>query len=142
MMPDQKDRKGEESMIIVGYDGSKVAEEVLALAKKHAKGFGWKVVIITSMKGGADIPRDDFIKAEKLLARAEADFKDEEIPCETHLSVRGLEPGEDLVKFAEETGAREILIGVKRRSKVGKLLFGSNAQYTILNAPCPVVSIR
>ncbi|MFZ1202247.1 MAG: universal stress protein [Desulfobacterales bacterium] len=36
----------------------------------------------------------------------------------------------------------QIFIGIKHRSKVGKLLFGSNAQHVILNAPCPVVTVR
>jgi nucleotide-binding universal stress UspA family protein len=36
----------------------------------------------------------------------------------------------------------EIIIGIEKRSKVGKLLFGSNAQYIILEAPCPVVSVK
>lgn len=53
-----------------------------------------------------------------------------------------MEPGEDLVTFAGEHGVEEIIIGVKRRSRVGKLLFGSNAQYVILNADCPVVTVR
>jgi len=34
------------------------------------------------------------------------------------------------------------VVGVRRRSKVGKLLIGSTAQHVILNAPCPVVSIK
>jgi len=36
----------------------------------------------------------------------------------------------------------EIIVGVKRRSKVGKLLMGSTAQYVILQAPCPVVTVK
>jgi nucleotide-binding universal stress UspA family protein len=35
-----------------------------------------------------------------------------------------------------------IIIGVKRRSKVGKLLFGSNAQYVIIKADCPVTTVK
>ena len=63
-------------------------------------------------------------------------------PCETHLLMRGRTPCEDLVWFAEENQVEEIVIGVKRRSKVGKMVFGSTAQYVILNAPCPVVSVK
>ena len=47
-----------------------------------------------------------------------------------------------VVQFAKDTGIDEIVIGIKRRSKVGKLLFGSTAQYTILNANCPVLTIK
>jgi nucleotide-binding universal stress UspA family protein len=53
-----------------------------------------------------------------------------------------LDAGEDLVKLADEKKVDEIIIGVRRRSKVGKLIFGSTAQYVILNAPCPVVSVK
>ena len=129
-------------MIIVGIDDSKVSQEVLKLAAKHAKAFNAAIVLVTSMKGGPDVPRQEFVQAEKTLSKAEEFFQGADIACEGHMSVRGLEPGEDIVKFAEEKNAEQIVIGVKRRSKVGKLLFGSNAQYVILNAPCPVLTIR
>ncbi len=128
--------------ILVGYDGSKVAADALELAKKHAKVFDAKVFIVTSMVGGPDVLRDDFEKAEKDLDFAKTAFKKEEIPCEARLSVRGLEPGEDLVQFAEENKIDQIIVGIRRRSKVQKLVFGSNAQYVILEAPCPVLSVK
>ncbi len=129
-------------MIIVGIDDSKVTQEVLKLAAKYARAFNATIVLVTSMKGGPDVPRREFVLAEKVLSKAEVYFQEADIACEAHMSVRGLEPGEDIVRFAEEKKAQQILIGVKRRSKVGKLLFGSNAQYVILNAPCPVLTIR
>ena len=53
--------------------------------------------------------------------------------------ISGLDSGEDIVEFAKQNKADEIIIGIRRKSKVGKLMFGSTAQYVILNAPCPVV---
>lgn len=128
--------------ILVGYDGSKVANDALKLAKQHAKAFDGKVHIVTSMEGGPEVPREDFEKAEKDLNYAKVAFKKEGIAHEAHLSVRGLSAGEDLVKYAKENQIDEIFIGVQRRSKVGKLVFGSTAQYVILEAPCPVLTIK
>jgi len=56
--------------------------------------------------------------------------------------ISGLDFGEDIVEFAEQNKADEIIIGIRRKSKVGKLIFGSTAQYVILNASCPVVSVK
>ena len=66
----------------------------------------------------------------------------EKIPYETHLVISGLESGEDLVQFAEQNNADEIIIGIRKRSRLEKLVFGSTAQHVIFNAPCPVVSLK
>ena len=128
--------------IVVGYDGSRVSTDVIRIAKLHARVFDAKLYLIHSMKGGPEHTREDFENAERELGRAHKQLSDDSIPSEPRLLVRGLTPGEDLVKFAEDHKSSEIIIGVHRRSRVGKALFGSTAQYVILNAPCPVLTVR
>ena len=128
--------------ILVGYDGSNVAQEAVSTAAKHAAVFNSEIILVHSMAGGPEVPREDFEKAESNLEQGKNPLLDKKIPCKSILSVRGLEAGEDLVKLADENKVDEIIIGVRRRSKVGKLLMGSTAQYVILKAHCPVVSVK
>jgi nucleotide-binding universal stress UspA family protein len=128
--------------IMVGYDRSNVAKEAVALAKKHAKAFDGKLYLLTSLAQSPELQLEDIQKAEHELERFRVSFKEDGIPCETHAIVSSLTAGEDLVQFAQENEIDEIVIGVRRRSKVGKLLFGSNAQYIILQATCPVVAVK
>jgi nucleotide-binding universal stress UspA family protein len=128
--------------MMVCYDGSNVAKAALDLAKKHAKAANAKIYLLTSMENGPQVTLREFENAGKDLKDAKITVRKDDIPCEAHLSERGLEPGEDLVKYAGEHQIDQIFIGVRRRSKVGKLIFGSTAQYVILNAPCPVVTVR
>ncbi len=128
--------------ILVGYDGSNVSKEAVSLAEQHAVTFKAEIIIAHSMVGGPEVPRKDFQIAENNIEHEKIRLLDNNVSCESVLSVRGLQAGEDLVLLAKENNVDEIIIGVRRRSKVGKLLFGSTAQYVILTAPCPVVSVR
>jgi nucleotide-binding universal stress UspA family protein len=128
--------------ILVGYDGSNAAKEALNLAVKHAKAFQAAVHVVTSHVGGGAEHVEDIETAERELEYAQKLFDAEGIPCETHLLIRGLTPGEDLVEFAQEEQIDQIMVGVKKRSKVDKLVFGSTCQFVILNAPCPVLAVK
>ena len=128
--------------ILVGYDGTNSAKEALNLAKSHAKTFGASVEVVTSMQKGTESERKEIEQAERGLEYAKSLLEDADLTCNTHLLIRGLSSGEDLVEFANENQIEEIIVGVKRRSKVGKLLMGSTAQYVILQANCPVVTVK
>jgi nucleotide-binding universal stress UspA family protein len=128
--------------ILVGYEKSAVAEEALDLAKKHAKAFDAKVYLLTSLTRSHELQLEDIQKSERELEHLRTQFTAEGIACETHAIVSAMSPGEELVQFATENEIDEIVIGVRRRSKVGKLLFGSNAQYVILQAECPVLAVK
>ena len=128
--------------ILVGYDGSKGAEAALREAQKHAKVFKADIDILTSLEQSSTLDKSDIEKAESELEYVRTPFNIDDIPCETHVVVNYLTPGEDLVQFVKDREIDELIVGVKRRSKVGKLIFGSNAQYIILMAPCPVVAVK
>ena len=128
--------------ILVGYDGSKVSEDAVALAQKHGQAFKADVHIITSLEQGPDLKKEDIDRAESKLERLKAPFRSDGISCETHAVVSVQSTGEDLVRFVKDNAIDEIIIGVRRRSKVGKLVFGSTAQYVILEAPCTVVAVK
>ena len=128
--------------IMVGYDGSNVSKEALELAKKHAKAFNAKVYVVRSLAQSREMKLEDIQNAEQELENIRRSFRDEGIGCKTEAIVSSISPGEDLVQFAQEKEVDEIVIGVRRRSKVGKLIFGSNAQYIILMARCPVVAVK
>jgi nucleotide-binding universal stress UspA family protein len=128
--------------LLVGFDGSNPAKEALALAITHAKAFNASIDIVTSMETGTMEEAEAIEKANKQLEYLKESTQNQGIQADTHLLIRGMKPGEDVVKFAKQNKTDTIFIGLKRRSKVGKLLFGSNAQYIILKAPCPVMTVR
>ena len=128
--------------ILVGYKGTNVGQDLLTLAAEHARAFKATVLVVTSMRDGGEEKQAEINDAETNLEKARKFFKDQDIDCQTHLLIRGFEPGEDLVSFANEKQVDEIILGVKSRSKVGKLLFGSTAQAVILQATCPVISVK
>ena len=49
---------------------------------------------------------------------------------------------DDVIAAAEETGAELIVIGVRRRSPVGKMLMGSDSQRILLQADCNVLAVK
>ena len=129
--------------IVVGYDGSNAAKDALRLARTHGKAFdNAGVFVLRSISGRSSEDAEDIKDAEGDLEYAEKLFKEAGIPCETHLLVRGLSAAEDIIQFAEDNKADEIIVGVRRRSRVGKALFGSTARRVIMEAPCPVVTVR
>jgi nucleotide-binding universal stress UspA family protein len=52
------------------------------------------------------------------------------------------DPADELIRTAERADAEFIVIGLRRRSPVGKLLLGSNAQKVLLDASCAVLAVK
>jgi nucleotide-binding universal stress UspA family protein len=128
--------------ILVGYNGSAESKSAVRLAGELAKPLGARVLVMTSMEGGPrELPKE-ITAAETHLNEARDIMRAGGVSCDVFQSVRGLSPGEDLVEYAKENGVDMIVVGVEKRSKTQKILLGSTAQFIILKAPCPVLTVK
>jgi len=128
--------------ILVSYSGTKESEAALELAKKHAKIFEAKLVVVFSSEGGKGEKPEEINKIENDLESIQKDISKDGIECEVEQLVRGLTPGEDIVLFAQENDIEQIYVGIRKKSRTSKLILGSTAQYIILKAKCPVTSVK
>lgn len=129
--------------LLVAYNGSPPSQRALDLACEKAKGNPDALIyVVTSMEGGSSETLEDIREVEEKLERAKDYLLQLHITCETLQLARGLTPGEDLVKFAEDNGVDHIFIGIEKKSRTRKLLLGSTAQFIILRGPCPVTTTK
>lgn len=128
--------------IVVAYRRSKLSMKMIEKAIEHAKTFNGSIFLVTSLQGGSKQDIKEVDEARDGLEHAKSVVEKEGIPCETHMLVHGLSAGEDIVDFAKEKKADEIIVGVQKKSKVGKFLMGSTAQHIILSAHCPVIAVK
>lgn len=128
--------------IVVGYIPKPEGRAALRRAAEEAKLRGARLVVIHSEHGGRDLDDDEARKRDVELEQVRAQLADAGVEAEVRQLVRGLDVAEDLIAVAQESAADFIVIGLRRRSPVGKLILGSNAQRILLDAPCPVLAVK
>jgi nucleotide-binding universal stress UspA family protein len=128
--------------ILVGYVPRAEGRAALRRGAEEAKLRRTKLVVINSNRGGRDLTSEEAASHETELAEVRSQLDSEGIENEVRQLVRGNEPADDLIAVAEEVGADFIVIGLRRRTPVGKLIMGSNAQRILLEAPCPVLAVK
>ena len=128
--------------IVVGFVATKEGRAALKRAAEECVLRGTKLVVISSHRGGKDFDADEARMFEVELARVEKLLDDRGLQHEVRQLIRGNDPAEDLISVAEEENADFIVIGLRRRSPVGKLILGSNAQRILLDASCPVLAVK
>ena len=121
--------------IVVGYIPTKEGAAALARAGEEAVLRGADLVVINSNRDGAGDDSEE-------LDRLGSELKAQGVTVTVRQLIRGNEPAEDLIAVAGEIEAELIVIGLRRRTPVGKLILGSNAQRILLDAPCPVLAVK
>jgi nucleotide-binding universal stress UspA family protein len=128
--------------VVVGYVPKPEGEAALATAISEAKLRGCKLVVVNSHRGGNEFDQDKARAADGDLETVRQTLDASGVDYDIRQLVRGFEPAEDLISLAEANSAELLVIGLRRRSPVGKLILGSNAQRILLDAHCPVLAVK
>lgn len=128
--------------VVVGFVPTNEGRAALRRAAEEALMRSTRLVVISSSRGGRDLSSDDVARHDAELATVRRELTDAGVDHEVRQLVRGHEPAEDLIAAALDVAADVIVIGLRRRTPVGKLILGSNAQRILLESPCPVLAVK
>ena len=126
--------------VLVGYLPTPEGEAAFTAALDEARRRSERLVLLNSPKSGAPVSADVAPDAavQEMSSRAAA----ASVELEVRQSAHSGEVAEEVLRVAEETDASVIVIGLRKRSPVGKLLMGSSAQRILLDADRPVLAVK
>ena len=127
--------------VVVGWVRSPEGQAAVEAAVEETRRRNGRLVLVHSSRGGHENPAT-VVELRDALEELETRLRGEGLQVAVHDYVRGKDPADDLIEVAEKEGAALIVIGLRRRTPVGKLLLGSNAQEILLRADCPVLAVK
>lgn len=125
--------------VVVGYIATAEGRAALDAAVAQARTLAVPLVVILSERGHRfGEQRDLGEEADEVRGMLEGSG----VTVDVRQTTRGRDVAEDIIAAAQGEHAQLIVIGLRRRSPVGKLILGSNAQRILLDAPCPVLAVK
>ncbi|TCM38219.1 universal stress protein [Kribbella sp. VKM Ac-2568] len=126
--------------ILVGYVPTAEGEAALDAAAAEAKLRGASVLLLNTSRGDSYIDTRYANQAE--LDAAQARLRELGVEVTIQQAVSSGDVAHELLKAAEASDVKLIVLGLRRRSPVGKLILGSTAQRVLLESPVPVLAVK
>jgi nucleotide-binding universal stress UspA family protein len=128
--------------VVVGYVLTEEGRAALRRASEESLLRRTKLIVINSSRGGKDFDAADARRFEAELIAVQSQLDEVGVEHEVRRLVRGNDPAQDLIEVADEVNADFIVIGLRKRTPLGKMFLGSNAQRILLEASCPVLAVK
>jgi len=126
--------------ILVAYvprpEGRAALDKGMEIAKRRNE----RLMVVNASPGGA---KEDASMADvQDVERVEKMLQDAGLDAQFKQFVRGKNAVEEIEALAESLPASLLVIGIRKRSAVGKLILGSVAQELLLSVSCPVLAVK
>lgn len=146
--------------LLLIYQPTPEGNAALAAARAEARMRGASLVVVRHVKPSTSQPvphvgtaaggppaRDAGSQQELATLRDEMEsleqsLRGDGIATDARLITEGADAAEAFLEIARQEDVDLIVIGVRRRSPVGKLVLGSVSQDILLQADCPVLAVK
>jgi nucleotide-binding universal stress UspA family protein len=126
--------------VVVGYLPTPEGIAALDQAKQWALSGGARLVVVNTGRNG-DYAHPNFAPAQDLDA-IDQELSTAGLSHDVVQPTDGRTAAEAILGAATEHDAGLIVIGLRRRTSVGKMIAGSTAVQILFDAPCPVLSVK
>jgi nucleotide-binding universal stress UspA family protein len=128
------------SAVVVGYVPSPEGRAALETGIAEARLRGARLVVVNTSRGDSLV--DDRYLAGDAVEGLRAELEALDVEAELRQPQTWDDVAEDLDTIADEVDADLIVIGLRRRSAVGKLIMGSAASRILLTAHRAVLAVK
>jgi nucleotide-binding universal stress UspA family protein len=125
--------------VLVAYSNDTYGAAALDYGVEVAGAADERLVVVNATRGDALVDARYAGQADSELVRARL------AALPVHAELRqclGADVADEILAVTDEVQPRLLVVGVRRRTPLGKLIMGSVAQRLILEAPCPVVAVK
>ena len=127
-------------VIVVGWTPTPQGEAAVDAAVAEAGRRDGVLHVVNASSGDSYV--DNKIASTEQLDALRERLSGQGVEHEVVQLVGRLEPAEEILDAADRLGAALVVLGIRRRTPVGKLLMGSTAQRVLLQCACPVLSVK
>jgi nucleotide-binding universal stress UspA family protein len=126
--------------VLVGFVPTPEGEAAFAAGLEESRRRGEQLLVLNSPRSGAPVSSD--VAPEQAVQELTGRARDAGVEVEVWQAPHDGEVADEVLRVAQETDASVIVIGLRKRSPVGKLLMGSSAQRILLDADRPVLAVK
>lgn len=126
--------------VLVGYVPTPEGDAAFSAALEEARRRAEPLLVLNSPRGGA--PVSTAVAPEAAVQRMHERAGELGVTLELRQQTHSGDAADEVLRTAQEVDASVIVIGMRRRSPVGKLLMGSSAQRILLDADRPVLAVK
>ncbi|MCL6424331.1 universal stress protein [Brachybacterium sp. JHP9] len=124
--------------ILLAYVPSATAEAALEYALAEAEAKDASLLVLAS-EAALDPAKGAAVAGGRPL---EDRLEESGLEIELRTVPRRDDPADDILDTVENEDIDLVVLGIRKRTPIGKMLLGSTSQRVIMEAPCPVVCVK